>query len=93
MQQPAILAGLNVSLVTGPGTGHSTIFTAYRTPVGGSMAAITGYEVGFAGSEINKSFYNGSQDFAAGDLLHVGVTYTGGNANLTSDMTVQLDMF
>ena len=92
-QQPTILAGLNVSLITGPSSTYSTIFTVYRTPLGGSMAAVTGYEVGFAGSEINKSFYNGSQDFATGDLLHVGVTYTGGNANLTTDMTVQLDLF
>jgi len=47
----------------------------------------------FTGATINQSYYNSSQDFVAGDLLHFGVTYTGGNRNTTTDITVQLDVF
>jgi hypothetical protein len=93
MQQPTILCGMNISMNIGPGTGHNTVFTIYRTPVGGTAAAIPGFVLTFTGTTINQSFYNASQNFAAGDLIHVGITYTGDNGNLTTDISVQLDLY
>jgi len=34
-----------------------------------------------------------TQDLAAGDKIHVGITFSGGNQNTTHDLTIQLDMF
>ena len=93
MTQPTILSGMTVSLITGPTNTNNTTFTVYRKPVIGSITPVAGYQLVFTGSENNKSFYNWSQDFAAGDLLYLGVTYTGGSTNTTSDITVQLDIF
>jgi hypothetical protein len=93
VQQPFILAGLNVSLGTAPGTGHSTTFTVRRTPAGGTIADVTGFSLVFSNAETDKSFYSGSQTFGAGDKLHLLVSYTGGSANATADITTQLDSF
>jgi hypothetical protein len=92
-QQPFILSGMNAHLVGAPGTGHSTTIQIRRTPVGGTIADVTGYSVTLSNSEIDKSIYNISQTFGAGDLIHVYVTYTGGNGNTSHDLTVQLDLF
>jgi hypothetical protein len=93
-QQPFILAGLAVFMSTGPGTGNTTTFTVRRTPVGGTIADVTGYSLVFSNAETTKSFYSGSQTFAAGDRIHVQVQYTGaGNSNTSHDVTVQVDCF
>jgi hypothetical protein len=93
VQQPAILSGMSIALSVGPGTGNNTVFQVYRTPVGGSITAVTLFTLTFTGTDISKNYYNSSQDFAAGDLLHIGITYTGGNGNTTTDISLQLDMF
>jgi len=92
-QQPFILAGMTVAVRTGPGAGNTTTFTARRTPKGGSIADVSGYRVILSNSDTSGSFYSGSETFGAGDLLHLQVQYTGGNANTTHDMTAQLDCF
>jgi len=46
---------------------------------------------GIIGSSV--SYYNSSYDLAAGDRIHVGITYSGDNANTTHDLSIQLDMF
>jgi hypothetical protein len=93
-QQPAILSGINVHCTTGPTGGNETTLQVYRTIGGtGSFIGVTGYRITFAGGSTDGSYYNTSQDFAAGDLIHVGITYSGGNQNETEDITVQLDVF
>jgi hypothetical protein len=93
IQQPAILAGMAVFARTGPGTGNTTTFTVRRTPKGGTIADVTGYSVILSNTDVSGSFYSGSQTFGAGDYIHLQVQNTGGNANTTHDLQVQLDMF
>jgi hypothetical protein len=96
IQQPSILSGMRVACATGPGntggTHHSTIFTVYKTPSGGSIAS-TIYSVGLASTTTVVTKYDASVDFGAGDKIHLNVRYTGGNANTTHDITAQLDLF
>jgi hypothetical protein len=97
VQQPFILSGMNVSLGLGPSgtTGtYTTTFTVRRTAFGGTGPVdVPNYTLSFTDGELNKSYYSRSQDFEAGDLIHVYVEYTGGNSNKTTDITVQLDCF
>ena len=97
VQQPAILSGMNIHCNTGPSGTNTTTFQVYRTPgPTGTMTAVTGFIGTLTGTNTDISYYNTTQDFAAGDLLHLGVTYTtgsGANNNKTHDITVQLDMF
>ena len=93
VQQPLILSGMSIALGGGPGTGNTTTFIVRRTPNGGSIADVSNYSLVFSDSETNKSFYSGSQTFGVGDKIHVFVSYTGGAANTTHDITVQLDCF
>lgn len=93
VQQPILLSGMIVACRTAPGTGNTTTFTARRTPKGGSIADVSGYTIVLSNADLSGSFYSGSQTFGAGDLLHLQVQYTGGNANTTNDITAQLDCF
>ena len=93
VQQPFILSGMTVALGASPGTGNTTTFTVRRTPVGGAIADVSGYSIVLSNSDISGSFYSGSQTFGAGDRIHLLVSYTGGNANNTADITAQLDCF
>jgi hypothetical protein len=92
-QQPFILSGMSVSLGIAPGTGHTTTILVRRTPSGGTIASITDYTLTFSNAEKDKSYYNTSQTFGAGDKIHVFVSFTGGSANTTYDISVQLDCF
>jgi hypothetical protein len=92
-QQPLILSGMAVFMAIGPGSGNTTTVKVRRTPVGGTIADVTDYSIVFSNAETTKSFYSGSQTFSAGDKVHVLVSYSGGSANTTHDITVQLDMF
>jgi hypothetical protein len=92
-QQPFILSGITASMATAPGTGNTTTITVRRTPSGGSIADVSGYSLVFGATDTNKTFYSGSQTFGAGDLIHVLVSYTGGSANTSHDLNVQLDCF
>jgi hypothetical protein len=96
IQQPAILSGMRIACAVGPGntggTHHSTIFTVYKTPSGGSIAS-TIYSVGLVSTTLVATKYDASVDFNAGDKIHLNVSYTGGNANTTHDITAQLDLF
>jgi hypothetical protein len=93
VQQPLLLSGMAIGARTGPGTGNTTTFTVRRTPKGGSIADVSGYYVILSNADISGTFYSGSETFGAGDLLHLQVQYTGGNANTTHDITAQLDLF
>lgn len=93
VQQPLILSGIAVGCRTGPGTGNTTTFTVRRTPLGGSIADVSGYSIVLSNSDTSGSFYSGSQTFGTGDFLHLQVRHTGGSANTTHDITVQVDCF
>jgi len=95
VQQPLILAGMQMSCTTVPGSGHTTTVTVQRTPNGGvnpTNTVDTVYSLTLSNTASNISKYNASVNFAAGDLLHAHVTYDD-NANATSDLNIQLDLF
>ena len=97
IQQPTILSGISANSITAPAGTNTVTITVYRTPVGGVLTAITGYVLVFGGTDLNKFYYDSSQDFAAGDFLSVGVTYTTNNPlgtpNALTDLSIQVDMF
>ena len=93
IQQPAILSGFNIRMSILPTNSDNVVFTVCRTPVGGSITAITAYTLTFIStSAFSQSYYNSSVNFATGDLIHVKVVYTGNN-NAAHDFSVQLDLF
>jgi len=51
------------------------------------------FTVTISNSTNDGYFYNGSLSLSAGDKIHVYVSYTGSNSNLTHDLTIQLDVF
>jgi hypothetical protein len=93
-QQPFILSGMNAHLTTATGTGHNATVNVRRTPAGSTgIADVPNYSLAFGATGTDRSIYNVSQTFGAGDLIHVQLTYTGGNGNTAQDLTVQLDCF
>jgi hypothetical protein len=95
-QQPLILSGMMVNVVTAPGgtpTASTTTITVRKTPVGGTIAD-TVYSLILSGTTTTLNKYDASVNFAAGDFLHVFIAYTDGSQNnATHDVTVQLDLF
>jgi hypothetical protein len=94
LQQPALLSGIWTSLSIAPDSTNSVIFLVKYTPaaVGGTITD-TVFTTTLTGSVVEASFYNGSVALNAGDRIHLYMTYTGGNANLAHDVSVQLDLF
>jgi hypothetical protein len=96
-QQPFILSGIMVNAVTAPGgspTASTTTVTVLRTPLGGTIQNVPGYTIVLSGTTTVVSYYNKTQTFGAGDLIHVLVSYTDGSQNnATHDLSVQLDCF
>lgn len=92
-QQAFILSGMTATLGTAPGGSNTLTVRVDRTAVGNSIAAVTPYTLLFNSADTIKSYYNASQTFNAGDLIHVYVSSTGGNGNLANDLSVQLDCF
>jgi hypothetical protein len=96
VQQPLILSGMMVNVVTAPGgtpTASTTTITVRKTPVGGTIAS-TVYSLILSGTTTTLTKYDASVNFAAGDFLHVFIAYTDGSQNnATHDVTVQLDLF
>jgi hypothetical protein len=98
VQQPLVLAGMQLSCITAPGatgSGHTTTVTVQRTPNGGvspTNTVDTVYSLALVDTAKNISKYNASVNFAAGDLLHVHVTYDA-QTNATVDLNLQLDLF
>jgi hypothetical protein len=92
LQQPAILSGMTAHFNNAPGAGATTTISVQRTVPGGTATTISGFTLVFGATDTDKSFYNASQTFSAGDYLHVKIVYTD-NGNLTNDIAVQLDLF
>ena len=94
VQQPLILSGINIHSNTSTSASGGTTFFVFRSPGGTGMTLLSDFTAGFTATQTNFSYYNSSHDFAAGDLIHVGVVQTGGgNNNTMGDITIQLDMF
>lgn len=92
IQQPCLLSGMSAGLNIAPGTGNTVTLLLKYTPVGGTMTS-TVFTVTFGATDIVKNFYDGSLTLNTGDKIHVQLSYSGGNANLAHDLTVQIDMF
>ena len=92
VQHPTILSGLAASCAVGPGGTNTTTITVRKTPFGGSIVD-TVYTVSLTDGDLEKNKYDASVNFGVGDRLHVYVAYTGNNANTTSDLSIQLDLF
>lgn len=100
IQQPCILAGINIALNTSCGptplTNYLTI-TVRRTPLATGIIADTSFTLTLSGSEISKSFYNASTNLAAGDYLSTLITIANaggaGTSNRATDCSIQLDIF
>ena len=80
------------SLNGGPGTGHNVILTILYTPLGGIITT-TSFKLTFTNADTYKSYYNSSLRLNAGDLIHLHITYSGGNGNTAHDITCQIDLF
>jgi hypothetical protein len=92
IQQPAIISGMSAGLNVAPGTTRTVTLLVRVTPSGGTIAD-TIYTVTFQPTDLFQNFYSGSVNVNTGDRIHLYITYTGGNANLASDLTVQLDLY
>ena len=92
IQQNCLIMGIMSSLNIGPGTGHNVILTILYTPLGGTITT-SSFTVTFNNSDTFKSYYNSSLRLNAGDLIHLYITYSGGNGNTAHDLTCQIDLF
>jgi hypothetical protein len=89
-----ILSGINIHSNTPTSENGGVTFTVYRSPGGTGITLISNYTFGLTATQTDLAYYNTTQDLAAGDLIHVGVVYSGGgNNNTIGDISIQLDMF
>jgi len=96
VQQPFLLSGMICFMkLKPPGTHGGTTMTVsvWRTPFGGTIQAVGGFSLVFTGTDTFESYYNSSQRFGAGDLIHVRIECTVHNDTNAHDITVQLDCF
>jgi len=94
IQQPAILSGINIHANTPTSANGGVTFTVFRSPGGTGMTMLSDYTFGLTATQTDLSYYNTTHNFASGDLIHVGVIYSGGgNDNTMGDISIQLDMF
>ena len=91
VQQPMILAGIQVNVaVAGTGTLSVTAYKNATANANGTYLSSTGSVGTSLSNTLNGANYNGSINFAAGDLLSVYVNVTNNN---WQDVSVQLDCF
>jgi Protein of unknown function (DUF1565) len=93
VQQPLILSGISAALNIAPGTGQTLTLTVRKTTAAGVGPTDTAYTITFNATDLAKTFYNASVQFAVGDKLHVYLAYTGGNQDAAHDLSLQLDLF
>jgi hypothetical protein len=94
IQQPCVLAGMNIALNTSCGGSPATNYlriTVRKTPITTGVIVDTSYTVTLSGAELTKSFYNASVNFAAGDYLSTLITI--GGSSPATDCSIQLDLF
>lgn len=92
IQQPSILCGMTLSLITSPGQNKSLKVQVKKTPVGGSLTILSNYSHTFNNSTTTQTFnyYNTSVNFNTGDYIHIQITY---DDTIAKDLSIQLDMF
>jgi hypothetical protein len=93
IQQPCIICGFSSGLNVGPGTGNSVTITVQYTSIVTAALITTPFTLTFINGEKSKTFYNSSVTLVTGDLLHLLVSYTGGNGNTGHDLSVQIDLY
>jgi hypothetical protein len=96
IQQPALLCGLNVFTRIAPSSTNSFTILIQHTPISTGTKVDTAFTITISGTSVFDTFYNSSLSLSTGDLIHVYMTYVGGgdaNANLSHDITVQVDLF
>jgi hypothetical protein len=92
VQQNCLIMGIMGSLTIGPGTNHNVTLTIQYTPLGGTITTSL-FTLTFNNSDTFKTNYNSSLRLNTGDLIHLYITYTGGNGNTAHDLTCQIDLF
>jgi len=93
IQQPCILCGISSGLNVGPGTGHSLTLNVSYTSIVTAALITTPFTLTFINGDTSKTFYNSSVTLVTGDLLHLLVSYTGGNGNTATDLSSQIDLY
>jgi hypothetical protein len=96
IQQPALLSGISASVALLPTPAHTLTLTVKYVPISAPTTQVTTpFTVTLTGTTLNTTFYNASVRLNTGDKLQLLLTYTGGNANLSSmhDLSCQLDLF
>jgi len=93
IQQPCLLSGLSAGLNSAAGTGHTVVLLVKYTPIATGTVTDTVFTVTFGATDLVKNFYDSSLRLNTSDRLHLELSYTGGNGNAATDLTVQLDMF
>ncbi len=87
IQEKCVLFGMSVGMAIAPALTNSVTITVYKNNVA------TVFTLTISGTNTTGLYISSSLTFAIGDLLSVYVTYTGGNTNLTRDLTLQLDIY
>jgi len=97
-QQPLIVAGLQLNCGTPPGNGRYVRITVCKNSTGATTGGAfpyvpngeTAMTLDVSGTATNKSFYAGSENFAAGDFLSL---YLQTNSTALADVGIQVDCF
>ena len=92
VQQPSLISGLSCSVNIAPGGLNNIKLTVQYTPKGGSITN-TPFVITISGSNTQGTFYNASTRLSRGDYVHLYLEYTGASANLSHDITAQIDLF
>jgi hypothetical protein len=92
IQQNCLIMGIMATLSLPPGNTHNITLTIKYTPVGGVLTD-TNFILSFTGTDLIKNLYDSSLRLNSGDLIHLYITYTGGNGNGGHDLTCQIDLF
>jgi hypothetical protein len=93
IQQPCLICGISAGLNISPGTGNSVTLTVQYTSITTSGLITTPFTITFTNGQTTGTFYNSSVTLITGDLLHLLVSYTGGNGNTAHDLSSQIDLY
>ena len=93
LQQPALLSGLTCALNSADTDPAHTVTLLIRyTAISTGIVTDTPFTLTLSNTNVG-SFYNASVSLNTGDRIHLYLTYTGGNGNMSHDLTAQIDLF